>query len=187
MTSKILSSLILISSFFLASCQKEYTLSQIGEKNILPIVVSKWNNTLLGTVFKVENIYVTAYHTVRDDSAKIHIKNQKNCRVYDRDKKKDIVWISCGENSENPHKKIYPHLTKIWKYILIPVYRKNKIQYMTGKIIENSAIINSIDSYGNQYTLSGIVLTDVSLKAGDSGAPIFEKDSGRWVGVIHTQ
>ncbi len=58
---------------------------------------------------------------------------------------------------------------------------------MTGKIIENSAIINSIDSYGNQYTLSGIVLTDVSLKAGDSGAPIFEKDSGRWVGVIHTQ
>ncbi len=58
---------------------------------------------------------------------------------------------------------------------------------MTGKITENSAIIKSVDSYGSQYTLSGIVLTDISLEAGDSGAPIFEKDSAKWVGVVHTQ
>jgi hypothetical protein len=44
---------------------------------------------------------------------------------------------------------------------------------MTGKVVDPSGSVTGYDMTGRVVTLSGIVLTDIDLQPGDSGAPIF--------------
>ena len=57
---------------------------------------------------------------------------------------------------------------------------------MTGKVVDPSGSVLGYDMTGRVVTLSGIVLTDLDLQPGDSGAPIFTTER-EIVDVVHVR
>jgi hypothetical protein len=66
------------------------------------------------------------------------------------------------------------------------VSRSGSIVRQVGKVVDPSGSIVGYDTTWRVVTLSGIVLTDLDLLPGDSGAPIFTLDR-ELVDVVHVR
>jgi hypothetical protein len=78
--------------------------------------------------------------------------------------------------------------TKIqkWDPIYTEVSRSGSIVKQVGKVVDPSGSVTGYDTTWWVVTLSGIVLTDLDLLPGDSGAPIYTLDR-ELIDVVHVR
>ncbi|PID84579.1 hypothetical protein CSB09_00235 [Candidatus Gracilibacteria bacterium] len=155
------------------------------DTSILPLTVSKGNTQIHGTVYKIGNTYITTAHSVGDDIAFLSVGKKTNCTLQEKDTKRDIAWMICGDDAS--FQKKYPNPARKGENIQVGVYRNGSLQFLTGTILDPSTHIRGIDGYGNMHTISGGIKTNLNFLSGDSGAPIFSLETGQWIGIVHTQ
>jgi hypothetical protein len=104
----------------------------------------------------------------------------------------DVGWdraiLSRIQDRELRIQDVLKSRNQIWKWdpIYTEVSRSGSIVRQVGKVVDPSGSIVGYDTTWRVVTLSGIVLTDLDLLPGDSGAPIFTLDR-ELVDVVHVR
>ena len=128
---------------------------------------------------------LTSAHVVRDDRLHYEI-GWVIYQVSDRDMVGDRAILAIDTN-RNIQSKI-PHLQQVqkWDPIYTEVSRSGSIVRIAGKVVDPRGSVTGYDTTGRVVTLSGVVLTDIDLVPGDSGAPIFTHE---WelIDVVHVR
>ena len=128
---------------------------------------------------------LTSAHVVRDDRL-IYEAGWVIYQVSDRDMTGDIATLSQTQVAKNQTQILRLSSVQKWDQVFTEVSRSGSIVRMTGKVVDPSGSVLGYDMTGRVVTLSGIVLTDIDLQPGDSGAPIF---TTQWeiVDVVHVR
>ena len=138
----------------------------------------------MGVTLSVDQI-LTSAHVVRDDRL-VYEVGWVIYQVSDRDMTGDRAVLSQTQGAKIQTQ--IPRLQQIqkWDPIFTEVSRSGSIVRIAGKVINPSGSVTGYDMAGRVVTLSGIVLTDLDLQPGDSGAPIF---TTQWeiVDVVHVR
>ena len=128
---------------------------------------------------------LTSAHVVRDDRL-VYEVGWVIYQVSDRDMTWDRAVLSQTQGAKIQTQ--IPRLQQIqkWDQVFTEVSRSGSIVRMTGKVVDPVWSVTGYDISGRVVTLSGIVLTDIDLQPGDSGAPIF---TTQWeiVDVVHVR
>ncbi len=128
---------------------------------------------------------LTSAHVVRDDRL-IYEAGWVIYQVSDRDMTGDIATLSQTQVAKNQTQILRLSSVQKWDQVFTEVSRSGSIVRMTGKVVDPSGSVLGYDMTGRVVTLSGIVLTDIDLQPGDSGAPIYTVE---WdiVDVVHVR
>ena len=174
---------ILISMIYLlTSCttQRYETIEIIGKDSQNGWIV------VLGMGVKIsDDSILTSAHVVRDDRFVYEISGIRY-QVSERDIMTDRAILMRYTSSKNQTKIPKLQLVNLWDPIYTEVSRSGSIMRITGKVVDPSGSVTGYDMTWRVVTLSGIVLTDIELQPGDSGAPIF---TTQWqiVDVVHVR
>jgi V8-like Glu-specific endopeptidase len=148
----------------------------------------------MGVKFSDDSV-LTSAHVVRDDRLVYEISGIRY-QVSERDSVGDRAILS---QNQNPKLQIYWNVSswgqdslkktttiQKWDPIYTEVSRSGSIVRITGKVLDPRGSVTGYDTTGRVVTLSGIVLTDIDLQPGDSGAPIYTPE---WeiVDVVHVR
>ncbi len=173
---------IFISLFLLAACtQNQYETVEIVWKNQTNATLVRWM-----WVRGSDGSILTSAHVVRDDNLKYMIEGERYA-VVKRDISTDRVILSQRVVSGGYTEDIWQlHSIYVGDPIYTEVSRSKKITRLTGKVLNPSGSVLGYDSMGRTTTLSWIVLTDLTLLPGDSGAPIYNRD-GELIDVVHVR
>ena len=128
---------------------------------------------------------LTSAHVVRDDRL-IYEAGWVIYQVSDRDMTGDIATLSQTQVAKNQTQILRLSSVQKWDQVFTEVSRSGSIVRMIGKVVDPSGSVTGYDMTGRVVTLSGIVLTDIDLQPGDSGAPIY---TTQWeiVDVVHVR
>lgn len=130
-----------------------------------------------------DDTLLTSAHVVPDDRYQYTVDTSTYI-VLDRDTVRDRALLG----KVNAHKRLSDiHLSNhIQKgdSISTQVYRSWLVVTLTGIVIDPVGSILWYDRVGKVNMLSGIVITDISLELGDSGAPIYNQ-KGELIDVVH--
>ena len=174
---------ILISMIYLlTSCttQRYETIEIIGKDSQNGWIV------VLGMGVKIsDDSILTSAHVVRDDRLLYEI-GWVVYQVSDRDMTGDRAVLTQMQVAKNQTQISRLSLVQKWDPIFTEVSRSGSIVRMTGKVVDPVWSVTGYDMTGRVVTLSGIVLTDIDLQPGDSGAPIYTTQR-EIVDVVHVR
>ncbi len=129
---------------------------------------------------------LTSAHVVRDDRLSYQVGSLRY-RVVERDIIGDRAILSQIQIIEKINIQIsqFQKVQK-WDQVYTEVSRSGSIVRIVGRVVDPSGTVLGYDMVGRVVTLSGIVLTDIDLEPGDSGAPIY---TTQWeiVDVVHVR
>jgi hypothetical protein len=122
---------------------------------------------------------LTSAHVVRDDRLVYEIWGMftgypsVRYEVSSRDTAGDRATLSQVQDVKIQTQN--PRLQRVqkWDPIYTEVSRSGSIVRIVGRVVDPSGSILGYDTLWRVVTLSGIVLTDIDLQPGDSGAPIY--------------
>jgi hypothetical protein len=74
---------------------------------------------------------------------------------------------------------------KIWDPVFTYVFRSGSVVRLDGKVLEPNGRTLGYTKRGQIMILSWVVLTDIRVVPGDSGAPVFTSDTNEFIDVVH--
>ena len=173
--------IIFILLFLLSSCTKSGVSRdvQIFWKDGENIVV-QWR----GVVMDDASI-LTSAHVVGDDRLQYFIDENKYV-VIKRDRIGDRALLTQSGKQSEMSIDIYPKPIEKGNQVYTHIIRSWSIVTVTGVVISPKTNLSAYDSRGRSVTLSWILITDIDLNNGDSGAGIYNRD---WdlVDVVHVK
>jgi S1-C subfamily serine protease len=143
----------------------------------------------MGVCIGADTVFTSA-HVVRDDRLRYEVWGMRY-DVWERDFDVDIAYMKMNNeqwtmnNICNSYRAyVWKAQLTVWQSIYIPVIRSGSLVTLTGSITSLTGTILAYDSVGRTQTLTGLILTDISLSPWDSGAPILDGQR-RVIDVVH--
>ncbi len=184
---------ILISSLFFTSCS--WVIHDDESMRVVSIYWSK-NNTkpIFLWMWVMRDLYLlTSAHVVSDERVSYSLYEWDSLvQLYHREKDtlSDRIVMSVGNASLQTPVVIADLLKDSSRLqngddIYTIVSRSGSLLRIDGKILEVHGKTLGYTPSGQTYSLSWIILTDLRVIAGDSGAPIFTTAWGMLIDVVH--
>ena len=181
--------IILVSGLICSSCSQ-----RIDDTNIVKIYRKIDTQSELSWVWvRVEDwVYLSSAHVVRNNRYSYLIQSWASLfpvRIVAQDNEWDRVLLTTTNNPWTPQRTIDEFLTeksnikngdKVYTYLT----RSGSLSRIDGTIIEVNAKTLGYTQLWQTYMLSWIVLTDLEVLPGESGAPIFSSRGGL-IDVVH--
>ena len=174
-------SLIFILMLLLSSCTKSGVSRdvQIFWKDGENIVV-QWRGVIME-----DTSILTSAHVVSDDRLRYFI-DWNNYIVIKRDTIGDRALLTQDAKQSEVSIDIYPKLVKTGSQVYIQTVRSWSIVALTGVVILPKTSLSAYDFRGRNITLSWVLITDIDLNTGDSGAGIYTID-WKLIDVVHVK
>lgn len=128
---------------------------------------------------------LTSAHVVSDDRLRYFI-DWNNYIVIKRDTIGDRALLTQDAKQSEVSIGIYPKLVKTGSQVYIQTVRSWSIVALTGVVILPKTSLSAYDSRGRNITLSWVLITDMDLNTGDSGAGIYTRD-WKLIDVVHVK
>lgn len=128
---------------------------------------------------------LTSAHVVSDDRLRYFI-DWNNYIVIKRDIIGDRALLTQDAKQSEVSIGIYPKLVKSGSQVYIQTVRSWSIVALTGVVILPKTSLSAYDSRGRNITLSWVLITDMDLNTGDSGAGIYTRD-WKLIDVVHVK
>lgn len=128
---------------------------------------------------------LTSAHVVSDDRLRYFI-DWNNYIVIKRDIIGDRALLTQDGKQSNENIDIYPKWVETGSMVYTQTVQSWTIITLTGVVILPKTNISAYNSHGRIMMLSWVLLTDMNLNSGDSGAGIYTRD---WelIDVVHVK
>lgn len=128
---------------------------------------------------------LTSAHVVSDDRLHYFIDWNKYI-VIKRDTIGDRALLTQDAKHSEVSIDIYPKPVETGSQVYVQTIRSWSIITLTGVVILPKTSLSAYDSRGHRITLSWVLITDMDLNAGDSGAGIYTRD-WKLIDVVHVK
>lgn len=128
---------------------------------------------------------LTSAHVVSDDRLRYFI-DWNNYIVIKRDIIGDRALLTQDAKQSEVSIDIYPKPVETGSQVYIQTVRSWSIVALTGVVILLKTSLSAYDSRGRNITLSWVLITDMDLNTGDSGAGIYTRD-WKLIDVVHVK